>query len=357
VAKNWPHKTELPEKNSKDFEYFARQIRRVLQSINERKPNMKMLTSMKYGTSRLAVFFCLSLAMASIIGSAHAAESPSKDPSPGLMDRMHQWQNKMSGIFHDTWQELWSSDDHSSGTVANAAIDVREQHDSYTVRLHLPGHNLEKVDVQLKDNTLHVVTPAGKNQGRYEQSVTLNEADPNGSLTVERKVPDDLLVITVPKASENSDASSHGQSPFPARTEWERDIIDHMQQMQREMDRAFEDAFGQFNSMPGKSGWFDIPQFGSSIDLQDKDDAYVVKVFVPDREAKNININVDGQTLKVEAKEEETRKVDEDDRVLRSMTHSAYSQVLTLPGPVQADKMDVQQKEGVLTITLPKAKA
>ncbi|MEO7098952.1 MAG: Hsp20/alpha crystallin family protein [Luteolibacter sp.] len=38
------------------------------------------------------------------------------------------------------------------------------------------------------------------------------------------------------------------------------------------------------------------------------------------------------------------------------MTHKAeYMQILSLPGPVQVDKMKVDRKEGVLTVTLPKA--
>jgi len=38
------------------------------------------------------------------------------------------------------------------------------------------------------------------------------------------------------------------------------------------------------------------------------------------------------------------------------VTHkAAYSQLLTLPGPVQSEKMKVKKKEGMLVVTLSKA--
>jgi HSP20 family molecular chaperone IbpA len=68
---------------------------------------------------------------------------------------------------------------------------------------------------------------------------------------------------------------------------------------------------------------------------------------------KNVNVTIEGQTLKIEAKAEETGKDKEKDAVL---THKAnYSQLITLPGPVQEDKMKVDRKEAMLVVRLPKA--
>jgi len=71
---------------------------------------------------------------------------------------------------------------------------------------------------------------------------------------------------------------------------------------------------------------------------------------------RNINVTVEAGTLKIEAKEQETRKKDGDAGSLHSTRKGAYSQLLTLPGPVQSEKMEVEKKEGMLVVTLPKAK-
>ncbi len=122
------------------------------------------------------------------------------------------------------------------------------------------------------------------------------------------------------------------------------------------MDRVFEDAFREFRGESEHKGFFDEPRFGSSLDLKEEGDNYVVRAYLPDRDMQEINVTVEGRTLKIEAKEQETRKKDNEAGALHSTRKAAYSQLLTLPGPVQSDKMKVDKKEGMLVVTLPKAK-
>jgi HSP20 family molecular chaperone IbpA len=67
----------------------------------------------------------------------------------------------------------------------------------------------------------------------------------------------------------------------------------------------------------------------------------------------NVNVTVEGQTLKLEAKAEKTEQKEKNGMVFAQKAR--YSQLLTLPGPVQADKMAVKRKENMLVVTLPKA--
>ena len=93
-----------------------------------------------------------------------------------------------------------------------------------------------------------------------------------------------------------------------------------------------------------------------SDDSADHFAAFAIAGALPDREMKNVNVTVEQQTLKIEAKEQETTKQDDPAHPLHSSRMAAYSQIITLPGPVQADKMKVDKKEGMLVVTLPKAK-
>jgi HSP20 family molecular chaperone IbpA len=112
-------------------------------------------------------------------------------------------------------------------------------------------------------------------------------------------------------------------------------------------------AFAEFRSVPEFKEFFNQSRFGSSLDIKEESDKYVIRAYLPDRDMNNVNVTVEGQTLKVEAKTENAGQKEKDGMVFSRKAR--YSQLLTLPGPVQADKMAVERKENMLVVTLPKA--
>ena len=126
-----------------------------------------------------------------------------------------------------------------------------------------------------------------------------------------------------------------------------------MNRLREQMDRIFGQAFSEFRNRPEFKEFFDQAQFGSSLDLQEESDKYVVRAYLPDRDINNVNVSVEGDVLKLEAQREETRREQGDASF--SSSKGQYSQVVSLPGPVQADKMTVERKENMLIVTLPKA--
>ena len=288
--------------------------------------------------------------------SAIAAGEAKKDDN-GFLEKMDQWQDKMSEKFRDTWKSLRGDDKGKS--VATASVDLREDKDSYTVRLNLPDRDLEKVEIKLQDEALRIVAPAGDKAGRYEQTIALAGVDSSAAPKIERKQKDNMIVITVPKSSTLAGNKHPLTLPDPALlpfSDWDRDIFARMEKMRRDMDRAFEDAFREFRAAPEHKGFFDEPRFGSSLDLKEEGDNYVVRAYLPDRDVRNINVTVEDRTLKIEAKEEETVKKEGEAGALHSTRKAAYSQLVSLPGPVQGEKMKVGKKEGMVVVTLPKAK-
>ena len=87
-----------------------------------------------------------------------AAGEAAKD-NKGFLDKMEQWQDKMSDKFRDTWKSLRG--DSKEKSVATASVDLREDKDNYTLRLNLPDRDLEKVEIKLEGDTLRIVAPAG----------------------------------------------------------------------------------------------------------------------------------------------------------------------------------------------------
>jgi HSP20 family molecular chaperone IbpA len=126
-----------------------------------------------------------------------------------------------------------------------------------------------------------------------------------------------------------------------------------MERMRREMDRIFDQGLRGFRSVPEFKEFFNQSRFGSSLDIKEESDKYVIRAYLPDRDMNNVNVTVEGQTLKVEAKTENAGQKEKDGMVFSRKAR--YSQLLTLPGPVQANKMAVERKENMLVVTLPKA--
>jgi HSP20 family molecular chaperone IbpA len=312
---------------------------------------------------RLAAGLALGAGLIAAAPMAAFAADEKKNES-GFIERMDRWQNEMTDKFRDTWHKLWGEKkggSMSEQSIATASVDLREQKDSYTVRLNLPKRDLGKVKVKFEGDTLKIVAPAEQGVGRYEQVVALTGVKSGAEPKIERQPRNNLIVITVPKSEEESVAKNEPSITLPdpallPLTDWDRDIFARMEKMQRDMDYAFDEAFRVLRTEPAFKGYFDEPRFGSALDLQEEGGNYVVRAYLPDRAMSNVNVTVEGQTLKLEAKEQEATKKEEKGEVLHSSRKAAYSQVLTLPGPVKSDKMRVDRKEGMLVVTLPKAK-
>jgi len=301
----------------------------------------------------LALTFCAT-SMIVWTGSTAAAAETKKSES-GFGAALDQWQEKMSEKFRDTWKGL-RGEKKESGT---AALDLREDSHRYTLRLNLPERDLNAVEIKMEGGKLHIVAPSAGKAGRYEQTIALAGADPTAEPAVDRRPQDHMIVVTVPKSSTiagNTDASRSVPDPsLMPWSQWDRNIFDRMETMRREMDRAFDESFRGFRDGPGFKGFFDEARFGSSVDIKEEGENYVVHAYLPSRDVKNVNVTVEQQSLRIEAKEQESTKQDDPARPLQSSRMAAYSQLVTLPGPVQADKMRVEKKEGLLVVTLPKA--
>jgi HSP20 family protein len=118
----------------------------------------------------------------------------------------------------------------------------------------------------------------------------------------------------------------------------------------REMDRLF-DRFWEDDgeNLPAYREW--VP----SIDFSETSDAYMVRIEIPGMEPKDVQVTLQDGVLTVKGeKKEETRGKDE--RFYRlERTWGMFSRSLRLPAPVEGAKVNAVFKNGLLTVTVPKA--
>jgi len=121
------------------------------------------------------------------------------------------------------------------------------------------------------------------------------------------------------------------------------------------MSRQFEGMGGSdLSELTGQRG-------GTSIDLAERDDEFVVTADLPGFEKDDIGVSLRGDQLRIDAEHEEAREEgdeDEEGRYIRKeRRHQSVSRSISLPGDVDDESVSAQFHNGVLTVTLPKRSA
>ena len=92
-----------------------------------------------------------------------------------------------------------------------------------------------------------------------------------------------------------------------------------------------------------------------TIDIADKDDSIVVRAEVPGCKAEDIDISVYGNILTISGEKKESKEENEKGYYHMESSYGSFRREISLPTDVDEDKIDAVCKEGVLSITLPKA--
>lgn len=125
-----------------------------------------------------------------------------------------------------------------------------------------------------------------------------------------------------------------------------------MLNMQREINRVFDSFFRtgvQTDTDLAPSAW------SPATDVVEHDNQFVVKVELPGLRKEDVNLTLEDNILTVrgEKRLENEEKESNYHRVERS--YGAFQRCFTLGQAVEGDKIDASFKDGILTITVPKA--
>jgi len=291
--------------------------------------------------------------------SASAAASPSASESESLSDTMQQLEKRMDSLFTDTFKNLGSGFEHAR---FSSSVDVREQKDKYVVRFYVPDADNANINAKLEGNTLHFTAQTTKqdqstasSSQQYEQIITLPGPVQADKMIVDHK--QGLVVVTLPKAEQTGATASTSVTPAPSQAfaDWDQQIFREMERMQGRMEQLFRDAFPDEN-VPQNLNAMNTARFGSAVNVEDQKDKYVAHFYLPDRDLANVNVKVENNQLKLTAKDEKTTEnKNAAGGSFESFQSGNYEQVVALPGPVKADKMKVEKKNGAVIVTLPKA--
>jgi HSP20 family protein len=117
------------------------------------------------------------------------------------------------------------------------------------------------------------------------------------------------------------------------------------------MNQLFEESFARPSG--GSSGGM-----GLAVDVQETADAYVIHTSVPGVKQEDVSISLLGATLTIRGERKEQRSEEREGRwLIRERQSGAFQRSITLPGAVDGDNATADFKDGVLTVSLPKAES
>jgi HSP20 family protein len=115
------------------------------------------------------------------------------------------------------------------------------------------------------------------------------------------------------------------------------------------MDDLFDSFFrGLDRPFVGYKAW-------PTIDVAEEENAVIVRAEIPGCKAEDVDISVYGNTLTISGEKKITEEKKEKGYYHVESTYGKFRRELALPTDVDRDKVDAVCKDGVLSITLPKA--
>jgi HSP20 family protein len=98
-----------------------------------------------------------------------------------------------------------------------------------------------------------------------------------------------------------------------------------------------------------------VPAIETSIDKDGK--KFQCHVMLPGVDPKDVNIQVQGNTLNISGERSTSRETKESDYLHREITYGSFQRLVELPEGVDKDKLNAEYRNGILEITAPIAAA
>lgn len=100
--------------------------------------------------------------------------------------------------------------------------------------------------------------------------------------------------------------------------------------------------------------WAEDREQTLGINIREEQDAYVLSALVPGIKAEELNIQVLDDVVRIEA---EYRAEEQDGYLVRELPNGSFTRSLRLPAPIDAEHVEADVTNGILTLTLPKAES
>jgi HSP20 family protein len=126
--------------------------------------------------------------------------------------------------------------------------------------------------------------------------------------------------------------------------------LSELMSLREAMDRLFEESF-----VRPRAGLIPFGGTGLTLDVYETDEALVVTTDTPGVKPEDLDISITGDVLTIKGETKMEEEVKRENYHRQERRYGAFSRSVTLPVPVDADQTEAKFKDGVLTLTIPKA--
>jgi HSP20 family protein len=99
--------------------------------------------------------------------------------------------------------------------------------------------------------------------------------------------------------------------------------------------------------------WAENRERTLGVNVREEDEAYVLSALVPGLRSDDLNIQVLDDVVRIEGE----YKMDESNYLVRELPNGSFNRTLRLPAPIDAEHVEANITDGVLTLRLPKAES
>jgi HSP20 family protein len=129
------------------------------------------------------------------------------------------------------------------------------------------------------------------------------------------------------------------------------DLFGDLSRMQQEMNRFFDEFFGERQGEMAESNWM------PTVDVSENDAEMIVRAELPGMKQEDIDVNLQDNILTLSGEKKQDEKVEKENYHRIERSYGSFTRSFTLPENVKADDVKASFKDGVLSITLPKTEA
>jgi len=127
--------------------------------------------------------------------------------------------------------------------------------------------------------------------------------------------------------------------------------MDSITRFRDEMDDVFSRFFGPMDFGRSMTSGF---AFGPRMDLTESDKSMKVTVELPGVSPEDIDLNVTGNTLSIKGEKKGDREEKEGEVQYVERQYGCFQRSIQLPATVDANSVEANFKNGILTVTLAK---
>ena len=119
--------------------------------------------------------------------------------------------------------------------------------------------------------------------------------------------------------------------------------------VQRDIDRILGDMWTRPMASRDRDAW--VPE----LDIEERPDAIVMNMDAPGMDREALKVTMENNTLTIKGERKFERSEDEGSYHVCERSYGTFQRSFTLPRSVEGGKVRADYRNGVLTVTLPKA--